>query len=95
MLDNQNNNSNPPKNHNDISNEERELLNESFMSEEDIELKKNSLDETDEDGTPLNELSSASDEFGEDLDIPGVDEDDEEEKIGEEDEENNSYSFPD
>jgi hypothetical protein len=40
-------------------------------------------------------LNETSDRSGSDLDIPGSEEDDANEKIGEEDEENNSYSLPD
>jgi hypothetical protein len=43
----------------------------------------------------LNEDSSADDYTGEDLDIPGADMDDANERIGEEDEENNGYSEAD
>jgi len=61
---------------------------------DDNELKRSQLDDTDDDGTPLNEKSSASDQSGRDLDVPGADEDDDNEDIGEEDEENNEYSLP-
>lgn len=51
------------------------------------------LDETDDDGEPLNENSGKRmDATGEDLDVPGSEEDDANENIGEEDEENNYYS---
>ena len=40
-----------------------------------------------------NENNFDSNEFGSDLDIPGAELDDDEEKIGSEDEENNSYSI--
>ena len=40
-----------------------------------------------------NELDFAEDETGEDLDVPGSELDDEEEKVGSEDEENNYYSL--
>ena len=49
-------------------------------------------DNTDKDGEPLNEASSSVDFTGEDLDVPGAELDDDNESIGEEDEENNSYS---
>ena len=52
------------------------------------------LDNTDNDGTPLNEKSAATDLTGEDLDVPGAEQDDAAEKIGAEDEENNQYSKP-
>jgi hypothetical protein len=48
------------------------------------------LDNVDEDGEPLNEVVNTS---GSDLDVPGSEEDDANEEIGEEDEENNSYSL--
>lgn len=55
------------------------------------------LDSTDEDGTPLNEKSFGEgrndDLSADDLDIPGADEDDRDEALGEEDEENNDYSI--
>jgi hypothetical protein len=50
------------------------------------------LDKTDDEGEILNE---GSDRSGRDLDVPGSEDDDADEKIGEEDEENNSYSLPD
>ena len=57
-------------------------------------LLEGTLDNTDEDGTPLNEESSiANDMTGEDLDVPGSSPDDADEAIGEEDEENNYYSL--
>ena len=53
------------------------------------------LDNTDSDGDPLNELSSADNISGKDLDIPGENDDDENVNMGEEDEENNIYSDAD
>jgi len=61
---------------------------------DDTDLDRAQLDDTDNDGTPLNEKSSASDQSGRDLDVPGADDDDDNEDIGEEDEENNEYSLP-
>jgi len=58
------------------------------------DLERAQLDDTDEDGDPLNEKSSASDQSGRDLDVPGTEDDDDNEDIGEEDEENNEYSLP-
>ncbi len=53
-----------------------------------------SLDNTDNDGDPLNEDGSILDDVsGADLDVPGSSADDEDEKTGEEDEENNYYSL--
>lgn len=53
------------------------------------------LEDTDWEGDPLNESSFNTNHTGDDLDIPGADLDDENEKIGEEDEENNYYSQAD
>ncbi|MEO8962748.1 MAG: hypothetical protein ABI325_12760 [Ginsengibacter sp.] len=63
------------------------------MPGDDENLRKAALDSTDEDGTPLNEDSFDKNITGRDLDVPGADLDDDEEKIGEEDEENNDYSL--
>ena len=60
---------------------------------EDDVLDEAALDNTDEDGDPLNEESFGEDVSGDDLDVPGADEDDDDEGIGEEDEENNEYSL--
>ncbi len=59
----------------------------------DSKLRRAELDNTDAQGTPLNEGSMATDISGGDLDTSGVDNDDAMEKIGEEDEENNLYSL--
>jgi hypothetical protein len=64
-------------------------------SPDDESLIESSLDNTDEDGTPLNEKSSGQDLVGDDLDVPGSEEDNADEEIGEEDEENNDYSLSD
>ena len=56
-------------------------------------LKRSSLDSTDNDGDPLNEDSMSDDLTGEDLDVPGSSADNADEQIGEEDEENNYYSL--
>ena len=50
------------------------------------------LDDTDFDGEKLNENIDLT---GDDLDVPGAEEDDDNEEIGEEDEENNEYSLGD
>ena len=81
-----------------ITPEERSLLDESIensLTGDNTNLKKSALDNTDEDGELLNENESAFDISGEDLDVPGAEFDDANEAIGEEDEENNSYSLPD
>ena len=78
---------------------EKAMLDEAMhtdpLSQDEINLKHSSLDNTDEDGDTLNEMSVADDVTGEDLDVPGSEEDDEDEIIGEEDEENNGYSQAD
>lgn len=77
-----------------VSSEEQELLERAadFMPTEDEEgLQHATLDDTDLDGDPLNENND--DISGKDLDIPGGETDDANEDIGEEDEENNSYSL--
>ncbi|MES2328737.1 MAG: hypothetical protein V4539_03975 [Bacteroidota bacterium] len=77
----------------DVTEEERELLSrtEDSMSGIDDEDRRNlMLDSKDLDGDMLNEKDNIS---GDDLDVPGSDEDDENEELGEEDEENNSYSL--
>ncbi len=82
----------------DVSTAERALLDDSIdnsLSEDNLNLKRSALDNTDNDGDPLNERSMADDVSGEDLDIPGAEEDDDSEAIGEEDEENNAYSQAD
>lgn len=79
----------------DVTNTEKELLqrsSESMASKEDEQWRESSLDKTDDEGTPLNEKVNYS---GSDLDVPGSEEDDANEKIGAEDEENNPYSLSD
>ena len=78
-----------------VSNEEKELLrqsSESMATNEDEQLKFGAVDDTDEEGEPLNEKIDRS---GSELDVPGSEEDNANEEIGEEDEENNLYSFRD
>lgn len=80
----------------DVSEKEREDLEEAandMPTEDDINLRESALDNTDDDGTPLNEGSFKNDIAGTDLDVPGAELDDENEAIGEEDEENNDYSL--
>jgi hypothetical protein len=82
----------------DVSAEERSTLanidNRRADSEDEI-LSEAALDNVDGDGTPLNEKSSGRDLIGDDLDVPGSEEDDADEELGEEDEENNDYSVSD
>jgi hypothetical protein len=78
-----------------VSNQEKELLqrsSESMATDDDEAVRQASLDATDEDGELLNEEVNVS---GEDLDVPGSEDDDANEAIGEEDEENNAYSLRD
>lgn len=62
---------------------------------EDEDQNTRGLDNTDEDGDPLNEESGDLSTMGADLDVPGSEQDDANEAIGEEDEENNYYSQSD
>ncbi|WP_146616128.1 hypothetical protein [Chitinophaga dinghuensis] len=72
-----------------VSETERELLdeaaNEDPAYEDEVRMHKAEVDMTDDEGDLLNEDES--------LDVPGSDEDNEEENYGEEDEENNDYSI--
>lgn len=79
-----------------VSEEEKTDLRRSandMPTEDDINLRRAALDNTDEDGTPLNESSFKNNITGTGLDVPGAENDDENEEIGEEDEENNEYSL--
>lgn len=81
----------------DVTPLERELLREtgeSTASDEDMDVRRARLDDTDDDGDRLNE-SDGHPLSGRDLDVPGSEDDDDNEDIGEEDEENNSYSLGD
>ena len=83
---------------NDITPEELSLLDNSINNideGDDKDLKRSALDNTDEEGELLDEKSMADDISGEDLDVPGSEDDDLNEEIGEEDEENNGYSDAD
>jgi hypothetical protein len=76
-----------------VNEEEKELLqqtSESMASKDDIDLRRGTLDNKDIEGEPLNESEDVS---GKDLDVPGQEDDDMNEDIGEEDEENNEYSL--
>ena len=72
-----------------------ETLYNDSLSDDDNRLKQSHLDNTDNDGELLNEQSSADDVSGNDLDIPGGEDDDADEDVGEDDEENNGYSVAD
>ncbi len=86
---------NPEKENSDanISQQEIDLLNASGEDDEERRLHRAELDTTDNDGELLNERSSGNSKSGSDLDVPGAEADDDNEDIGEEDEENNSYSI--
>lgn len=77
-----------------VSEEEAALLEEAAEStnEEDRIMRRSALDSTDDDGDPLNEKGFRDAYNGSDLDVPGSEDDDADEEIGEEDEENNAYS---
>lgn len=80
----------------DVSDEETKALERADIdmpTQDDVNLRHAELDHTDEEGDPLNEGSLATDVSGADLDTTGVDADDKMENIGEEDEENNTYSL--
>jgi hypothetical protein len=82
-----------PEADSNVSPEEKELLEnsvDSMATPDDENWKNAKLDNRDEDGEPLNEQVDYS---GSDLDIPGSEQDDDNEELGEEDEENNSYSL--
>jgi len=77
----------------DVSKTEKTLLrdaSETLPTRDQDNLNRAKLDRTDEDGELLNEKTGLS---GSDLDVPGSEDDDENEEIGEEDEENNAYSL--
>jgi hypothetical protein len=79
-----------------VSDIEKKLLDDSandMHTKDEQSLRRASLDSTDNEGEPLNEKTSSNAISGSDLDIPGADEDDQNEDIGEEDEENNPYSL--
>jgi hypothetical protein len=68
-----------------------QLEKESEIDPENISKKKDVVKiDTD---SKWNEMSFENDETGSDLDVPGSELDDEQESIGSEDEENNSYSI--
>ncbi len=76
-----------------VTDEENELLQnaaETMGSEEDAGVQQARVDLRDDDGDRLNEADELE---GDDLDVPGTEDDDELEELGEEDEENNLYSL--
>lgn len=79
-----------------VSETERRLLDSSandMPTSDEQSLRRASLDSTDNEGDPLNEGTSSTAISGSDLDVPGAEDDDINEEIGEEDEENNPYSL--
>lgn len=80
----------------DITRSERKILDkgDNFHASRDEEnLRRAALDNSDFEGTPLNEAGFGEEKTGADLDVPNTESDDSNENIGEEDEENNSYSL--
>lgn len=73
-----------PAERKDLADAAREML-----TDDENALQHAALDNTDDEGDPLNEGSGLS---GSDLDVPGSEADDAVEAIGEEDEENNAFS---
>jgi len=74
---------------------EKELLkrsSETMETADDLRLKQAKLDQVDNEGEMLNE---ETDQSGKELDVPGSEDDDANEEIGEEDEENNPFSLND
>lgn len=81
-----------------VTPEERALLDQSIdngLSTDHHNLTSATLDNLDEDGDLLEGASHSADFTAESLDIPGAELDDDNEMLGEEDEENNSYSQAD
>ena len=79
-----------------VTNLEKRLLDESandMPTKDEQSLRRASLDSTDREGEPLNEATSSNAISGSDLDVPGAEDDNADEEIGEEDEENNPYSL--
>jgi hypothetical protein len=82
------------QNESTVTAEEKESLRdaaETLPTRDQENIRRAGLEKRDEDGELLNEKSNLS---GSDLDVPGSEDDDANEEIGEEDEENNSYSLP-
>jgi len=78
-----------------VTKDETELLAnaaDTMPTEDQMALQQAQLDQEDNEGELLNESVDLS---GSDLDVPGSEDDDANEEIGEEDEENNPYSLSD
>lgn len=85
-------------NANNVTREEKKDLQqagEDVPTNDSASLKRAAMDNVDEDGEPLNEKGFGEEVSGRDIDVPGADDDDANEDIGEEDEENNPYSLGD
>jgi hypothetical protein len=76
----------------DVPKDEQDLLSQRIPSEDDKRLRQAAPDDRDNEGELLNERSGDT-RRGSDPDTSGIDEDDRNEAIGEEDEENNAYSL--
>ncbi len=81
----------------DVTDEDRvifEAIDANANTPDSLNLQNVLLDEVDDDGDLLNETSRRTQPLsGDDMDIPGSEDDDEDESIGSEDEENNYYSL--
>ncbi|WP_084454597.1 hypothetical protein [Algoriphagus terrigena] len=90
---------NQPNNPRDINKKStEELVRESRVTKEDLEAlgpKDDNLRDDGGDDEQLLERTRRADFSGDELDVPGSELDDEQERIGAEDEENNSYSNAD
>jgi len=77
-----------------VSEDEKKALErtENMDTQDNENLYRAELDDEDLEGDKLNEEEDFS---GDDLDVPGKEDDDADEEIGEEDEENNPYSLGD
>ncbi len=78
-----------------VTKEERKILDDAankMQTADQQALEQATLDQEDDEGEPLSEKTALS---GGDLDVPGSELDDNNEEIGEEDEENNSFSLDD
>ncbi|UYQ94076.1 hypothetical protein MKQ68_03095 [Chitinophaga horti] len=96
LLDDLNGDENVTNDDSNVTNTERDLLdraaNETPGDEGASDLRRARLDSVDEDGDILNEKGFGFDNTGDDLDVPGQEDDDQFENAGAEDEENNAYS---
>jgi hypothetical protein len=94
VLDNANDEEKEDAFYSNVTKEEKKTLKDAAEKTPDVRDEKNleeaALDQRDEEGELLNEKTDRS---GKDLDVPGSEEDDANEEIGEEDEENNPYSL--